>query len=222
MPELTIISPDDLVDMARHGADAPLRVHVDYAHADNTLFGERIYRADARLWLYRLLADVVVKAAALCFARHGARFILYDGLRTVEAQEAMLHMQRVKDNPHWLEEPRLLSPPGAGGHPRGMAIDIGLEDAQGRLLDMGTVFDYLAEDSSPAVNPAHREYVGLTDAVRENRAKLDSCMIEAAESLDVPLLPLPEEWWDFRLPLAFTQRFAPLSDADLPPQMRCM
>ena len=66
------------------------------------------------------------------------------------------------------------------------------------------------------------EYVGLTDAVRENRAKLDSCMIEAAESLDVPLLPLPEEWWDFRLPLAFTQRFAPLSDADLPPQMRCM
>ena len=45
-------------------------------------------------------------------------------------------------------------------------------------------------------------------------------MVEAARRLDVPLLPLPVEWWDFRLPREVNERYAPLSDADLPLQMR--
>ncbi|MBL4804673.1 MAG: hypothetical protein JKY71_07385, partial [Alphaproteobacteria bacterium] len=42
----------------------------------------------------------------------------------------------------------------------------------------------------------------------------------AAHKLGITLFPLPQEWWDFRLPPAYTDQYAPLSDADLPPHMR--
>src|SRR5690606_17236675 len=99
---------------------------------------------------------------------------------------------------HWLEEPnRLLSPPGGGAHPRGMAIDMSLQTADGRDVDMGTVFDYLAENAAAEHNPAHRDYPQMSDEVRTNRAILTKAMIEAARDLGLPLAPLPQEWWDF-------------------------
>ena len=198
----------------------PFRVDLAYARADNFLFGEAIYRPDASLWLHQNLADIVVRAAHLCFERYGLRLVLYDGLRTVEAQEKMLQTQRVQENLHWLEEPRLLSSPGGGAHPRGMAIDLSLEDLAGRALDMGTVFDFLAEDSDVAHNPAHRQYQGHSPAVVENRRKLDEIMCEAAAACAQPLFLLPQEWWDFRLPIDVYGEYVPLSDADLPLKMR--
>lgn len=216
------IIPEHLIAMDAYTKSHPLKIHVAYARDDNTLFGQRIYRQDAQLWLHKDLASIVLRAVEICQQRHNHSFILYDGLRTIEAQAAMLKTQRVQDNPHWLEEPRLLSPPGAGGHPRGMAIDIALLDAQGTLIDMGTEFDYLANDASPDHNPAHRNYTGLTDAVVQNRVMLDQSMADAASELNLPLLPLPEEWWDFRLPANIANQYEPLSDAMLPPQMQMM
>ena len=101
-----------------------------------------------------------------------------------------------------------------------MAVDIGLEDAAGNLLDMGTPFDFLAGDSSAEANPAHRDYRNMTDEVKLNRAMLTDAMTGAAEKLDTPLLPLPQEWWDFRLMPEFYERYMPLRDSDLPPAMR--
>lgn len=216
------ISAADLVCMDDFEGKEPLRVETAYARADNLLFGERIYRPEAKLYLHRDLAAIVIEAARLCHARHNLRFILYDGLRTVDAQAAMMKTQRVKDNPHWLEPPRLLSPPGAGGHPRAMAVDIGLENAGGALLDMGTPFDFLAENPHPAHNPAHRDSPGHAPEITANRRKLDECMLEAAGTCGTPLLPLPEEWWDFRLPPETYNAYAPLSESDLPEDMRLL
>jgi len=218
MSGLNTISADDLVNMHDHICDT-LRIEVAYARDDNLLFGERIYKPNAQLFLYKDLADIVLEAAESLKAQ-GFTLVLYDGLRTADAQARMLETQRVKDNPHWLEEPRLLSPPGKGAHPRGMAIDCSLETATGELLDMGTAFDYLAEDASAHANPAHREYVALSEQIRQNRAILDNAFGQAAEKLGIPIFPLPQEWWDFRLPPLFTERFAPLNDADLPEAMR--
>ena len=184
------------------------------------MLGEAIYRRNARLWLHEDLARIVLLACRICRKNHGFHMVLYDGLRTVEAQQKMLETVRVQQNPHWLEEPRLLSPPGAGGHPRGMAIDIALETPQGQLLDMGTPFDFLAENAMPEHNPAHRQHSGLTANIRQNRHILENVMMQAAQILNIPLLPLPQEWWDFRLPSSIYERYNPLSDADLPRQMR--
>ena len=211
------IQPQDLVCMNKYEGTHHYRVDLAYAQTDNFLFGERIYRENARLWLHESLADIVKNAATYCLENHNLRYILYDGLRTTDAQEAMIKTRRALDNPHWLEKPRLLSLPGAGGHPRGMAIDIGLETLDGELIDMGTAFDYLSEN--PESNPAHRAFPHNQD-IMDNRKILDDSMKQAAESLNTPLLPLPEEWWDFRLPSDLYGQYEPLSESGLPAHMR--
>ncbi|MEZ5814658.1 MAG: M15 family metallopeptidase [Alphaproteobacteria bacterium] len=206
------INPADLVNMHSLHEEGLARIELAYARSDNLLFGERIYREDARLWVHKALA-VIIEGAVRSLREQSLRLVLYDGLRTTDAQALMLKTRAVRSNPHWLEEPRLLSPPGAGAHPRGMAIDCSLETLDGELLDMGTPFD----DLSPQ---AHRDAPDISDAARENRRILHSAMAEAAGKSSAELLPLPQEWWDFRLPPAVYERYAPLSDADLPPDMR--
>lgn len=212
------IKPESLVSMDIFEKEGGLRIELAYARSDNLLLGEAVYRPDARLWLHKDLAEIVV-AAAKTVKQQGLLMVVYDGLRTVEAQQKMLETARVKANPQWLREPRLLSSPGMGGHPRGMAVDVALE-RNGKLLDMGTAFDYLAEKSDPANNPAHRQHPKLSDEARSNRQILDEAMIGAAKALNRPLLALPQEWWDFRLPKEIYEAYAPLSDPDLPPEMR--
>lgn len=203
-------------------AQTPLRVDVAYARADNFLFQERIYRTDAKLHLHKFLADIVLHSADLAFQRHGFTLVLYDGLRTVDAQQRMLETQKVKDHPHWVENiPRLLSRPGEGGHPRGMAVDVSLLDADGMPLDMGTVFDFLAENPDAAHNPAHRMHP-QSEPVRRNRSVLDSVMLEGAQMAGHPLFPLPQEWWDYRLPLDIIKQYAPLGESDLNPDQRLL
>lgn len=213
------IEPKNLVPMDLFTDDFPVRIVLDYARPDNLLFGEKIYRDDARLWLHEKLAAIVLLAARLCHEKHGLFFVLHDGLRTTDAQEKMLRTKRVADNPQWLEAPRLLSPPGAGGHPRGMAVDISLQTETDDFLNMGTEFDFLAQNPGPASNPAHREYLH-SPSVRENRQKLDKPMLEAALRLNSPLQLLPQEWWDFRFKSNFYEEYQPLSDSNLPAQMR--
>lgn len=218
MTALKIIRPDQLVNMHDH-TDSNIRIDLAYARDDNYLFGECIYKEDAQLFIYEALGDIVLDVAQ-SVKEQGYRLVLYDSLRTSDAQARMLETQNVKDNPQWLEEPRLLSPPGKGAHPRGMAVDCSLETMDGELLDMGTVFDFLAEDASAEVNAAHRAHPYLSDTVKANRKILDDAFDAAAHKLGIALFPLPQEWWDFRLPPAYTDRYAPLSDADLPPHMR--
>lgn len=209
MNQTNVINPDTILPMDVFVDDFPITIELAYARDDNLLFGERIYHQDARLWLHEDLAKIVLLASLLVRRDHEYVLELYDGLRTTDAQARMLKTQRVKDNPHWLEEPRLLSPPGAGAHPRGMAIDISISG-----MDMGTAFDDLSKG-------AHRGFAHNED-VMKNRDILTGAMIRAARDLDLALLPLPQEWWDFRLPQDIYEQFAPLSDADLPDYMVMM
>ncbi len=213
--DLACLKPMDI-----YAQDYPLRIDLAYARSDNFLFGEALYRPEARLWLHEDLAAIILKASKICFQEYGLYFVLYDGLRTVEAQTLMLETKKVKDNPHWLEKPQLLSPPGSGGHPRGMAIDLSLETSDGQPVNMGTVFDYLSDDPAPEHNPAHRDHPHFSPEIKDNRLKLANSMMKAAHECDMPLLPLPQEWWDFRFPFEIYERFEPLYDSDLPPDMR--
>jgi D-alanyl-D-alanine dipeptidase len=219
--DLMIIPPEDLVAMDTVAETVPLRIDIVYAqprHLEN-IFGMALYRPQARMWLHKDMAKIVTRAAQHCFERHGYYFVLKDGLRTIEAQALMQTTDIVKANPHWMQEPhRLLSPPGKGGHPRGMAIDIVLEAENGELVDMGTRFDHLSTD--PAVNPARRDAPDMTPAAAANRKILEDLMVEAAASFNLPMLPLPSEWWDFRFPGSYSERYAAISDSALPPDMR--
>lgn len=215
------ISPDALICMDDYADRYGYHVDLAYARADNLLFGEAIYRKDAKLWLHEDLAQIIFAAAKTLHKVH-LRLILYDGLRTIEAQEKMLTTRRVRENPHWLKEPRLLSPPGNGGHPRAMAIDAALEDLNGNLLDMGTPFDYLAEDSSPAQNPAHRSHAGHAAHIYENRKILDDALFDASKTLNLPLIGLQEEWWDYRFKSEYYNNFTAISETLLRPDQKLL
>src|SRR6185295_550887 len=214
------IEPSTLVPMDIFEPDGTLRVDLAYAGAKS--FCGVIYRPGARLWLHKDLAAVVVLAAQAVRARHGLRMVVHDGLRTVAAQARMAQSDIVAAHPDWLYGPgRVLSPPGNGGHPRAMAVDVSLERPDGATVDMGTEFDELPLNGSDAtVNRAHREHADLPPAVKENRRILEDAMTGAAGQLDLPLWPLPVEWWDCRFPGQVSERYAPLDDTDLPPQMR--
>ncbi|MGE4314055.1 MAG: M15 family metallopeptidase, partial [Pseudobdellovibrionaceae bacterium] len=124
-----------------------------------------------------------------------------------------------KANPHWFEEPRLLSAPGQGAHPRGMAIDVTMvKSGTNEILDCGTAFDYLTPD--PANNPAERHHAHLSHEARANRQLLDDLMLGAAHHVGIPLHPLSTEWWDYRMPMGYWKDYAPLSDAELPEPIR--
>ncbi len=213
------IDPETLVDMEHAGR--AIRVDLVYSNADHpeNLFGQ-VYRKGAKLWLHPDLARIVTRAAADMHSRHGHVFVLKDGLRTVEAQQKMMDTPIVASNPHWIVDgpDRLLSPPGMGGHPRAMAVDIVLEDAHGNEVPMGTRFDHLSTD--PADNPAKRDYAHFAETILANRKLLENAMMRAADHCGLPLLPLPSEWWDFRFTAEYYSRYAPIYDSGLPAHMR--
>ena len=214
------IDPAHLVPMDMFEVTGWLRIDLAYAGPDS--FCGPIYRPGARLWLHEDLAAVTLLAARNLWEKREWRLVVYDGLRTVTAQEAMLETPVVKANPHWLTgEGSVLSTPGRGGHPRGMAVDVALEDRGCCLLDMGTAFDEFPQGGSgPDTNRAHRDYAKLSDEVAGNRRVLQEALTGAARALDMYLLPLPVEWWDFRFYPDIINSWAPLDDRDLPPQMR--
>lgn len=224
---LKYIPVSDLIAFDDFVAVHPVRVDLVYAqphHVDN-IFKAPIYRPEAKMWGHRDLVSLVLDAANICYKKSGWIFELKDCLRTVEAQALMQETDIVKANPHWLEEPnRLLSPPGKGGHPRGMAIDIILIDNNGTEIDMGTSFDHLTKD--PHNNPAARHYTRFSEdetrnrEIIANRKLLEESMMQAAANAGRALLPLPQEWWDFRFMPDYSASFEPIRDADLPPNMR--
>lgn len=187
-------------------------VYANASHPEN-IFGIDAYRKDARLILHKDLARVVIAVSRGLNKDHGWTLVLKDGLRTIEAQKALIETDIVRQNPHWLGEPRLLSGPGQGAHPRGMAIDVSVLDAAGQPVDMGTVFDAMVPESA-------RAYDGFSKEVLNNRQVLEDAFTDAADALSLPMLPLASEWWDFRFPSGHTAPFAALSDDDLPVSLK--
>ncbi|MBU6235443.1 MAG: D-Ala-D-Ala dipeptidase, partial [Alphaproteobacteria bacterium] len=207
------IEPSDLIDLDAEAAKRGIRLRTDLIYAQpehplNGTFKEAIYKPDARLWLFRDLAEITLHAAKAANEK-GLVFIVTDGLRTTDAQQRMIDTAIVRANPHWvIDGPKmLLSKPGGGGHPRGMAVDIYLETSAGEVLDMGTPLDYFSTD--PEDNPAARDYKGFAGTVYANRTLLENLMLDAAKAYGTGLLPLPSEWWDFRLLPEFFNAYAP-------------
>ncbi len=212
------ISPSDLICMNEYESSHALRVDLVYAdasHPENP-FKEAIYKQDARLWLHKDLAEIVLKASEFAHTI-GRKLVLKDGLRPVDAQQKMLETDMVKANMHWLITPRVLSSPRMGGHPRGMAIDLTIEDESGRALDFGTSFDALPPKDGP--NIAARDYMDLPQEALKNRKYLERIMHEAAHLCGREIWPLTSEWWDFRFKNEVYNEYAPLSDKDLPFQI---
>lgn len=206
-----LISTSDIIPMDIFFGVEPIKIDLVYAdknHSEN-IFKTALYKPDARLSLYRDFARVVILTARILNQSHHWTLVLKDGLRTIDAQSKMMETDIVKLNPQWLVEPRMLSSPGQGGHPRGMAVDVCARDEDNNDIDMGTLFDTMTPESA-------RDYNGFNAQILENRKILEQSFVAAARHLNLPLLPLPSEWWDFRFPASYSNQFMPISDDALP------
>ena len=72
------------------------------------------------------------------------------------------------------------------GHSRGSTIDLTLTDAQGKLLDMGGIFDYMDERS-------HHGCPDISKEQADNRALLRDIMLRCG------FTDYKNEWWHYRL-----------------------
>ena len=209
----------DLVPMNVFESTHPVRVNLIYAQADHPdNHFEQLYHPDAYvLWLHKDLAKITLRAAQALNDSYGWVCELIDGLRPVEAQREMQKFGYPEG---------MIAPPGKGGHPKAMAIDIHPRDGNGEYIDMGTPFDKFVRDFDIEVNYAARD---ITDfghdlernaQIVENRQRLENAMTKAATHFGFELLPLSTEWWDFRFTKDYTDQFVPLSEEDLRPEQR--
>ncbi len=214
------ISIDDLVILDDFKDKYPIVIDAVYAnpHHKNNIFKKAIYKPNTKIIAHKDMAKITIKAAEICNKKYGWILEVKDCLRPIEAQASMLNTKIVKENPAWLEEPRLLSPPGKGGHPRAMAIDLIPITENGDTIDMGTEFDHLVKDKFN--NPSARNYADFEQNIIENRVRLSDAMLRASEFFGFELLPLPQEWWDFRFMPEYSNKFMPISNRELPKELQ--
>lgn len=215
-PAPVAVNPDDLVNMATYRASErgnSLEAIAAYAQ-DNMIFNAdgkavavdaatyastpreqklnkfgRAYNENAKVWLHKEMADVVVDAALYMQQKHGWTSTVYDGLRTVNG--AYIVYNNASD--HDLEQ-GILAAPGLSAHNKGMAVDLVQFDAAGKLVDMGGNFDHLDMKTN------NRAYTDLPQPVLENRLKREIAFQHAALTQGKLFAPLRSEFWDERFP----------------------
>jgi len=163
----------------------PIAIDLAYADANHSrnIFDEALYHDKARLWAHKDLAKIILLTARMLHKKYNWTLELKDCLRTSNSQQAMQETALVKAHPEWREGPsRLLAPPGAGAHPRAMAIDVCVLDNDGNEIDMGTPFDHLDHESA-------RDYIHFPEQILRNRKNLEDAFTQSAETLKFPFLP---------------------------------
>ena len=138
----------------------------------------------------------------------GYRLKIYDAYRP---QCAVDHFVRWAQNPSdtltkryfypMLEKPVLFEQNyilSRSGHTRGSTVDLTLfDEATGKEVDMGGVFDWFGDESHPDFcgNPDTGEYTGgaLTKGQFRNRMLLREVMLRHG------FMPIDSEWWHFTL-----------------------
>ena len=157
-----------------------LNVEIDliYAGVDN-LAGKQIYQ-DPRCLLHRD-AEACLRKASQLARQSGLTLKILDAYRPPYAQ---LLLWEALPNPEYVRDPGLGS-----HHTRGVAVDLTLIDTDGQVLDMGTGFDDMREQS-------HQFYADLPPQVQRNRLLLLGIMLSAGFTY------MDSEWWHFELPNA--------------------
>jgi D-alanyl-D-alanine dipeptidase len=93
----------------------------------------------------------------------------------------------------------------------------------GSPIDFGSSYDDFSESGRMK---SHREYPfndfppEMRQEILSNRRKLDSAFEWGSQATGTAIQGLLTEWWDYRVPNELTSTLCPISDSDLPPEMR--
>lgn len=171
--EISSVPPTDdpLVEVAT--TDPRIRVRTVYATADNFV-GEVLYPV-SRTFLRRSAMERLSRVQDR-LEEQGLGLLVYDGYRPWSVTKRMWDV---------IGDPDFVADPSKGSrHNRGMAVDCGLVDLEGRPLPMPTAFDAFVPEARSDAELASAE-------LTRNRETLVSAM--EAEGFRV----LSSEWWHF-------------------------
>jgi D-alanyl-D-alanine dipeptidase len=176
-PPCTLVDPPQgFVDLR---AQIPSAIIVAGYHRADNFTGAPLpgYEA-AGAWMTAEAADALARAAGR-LESEGMRLIIYDAYRPQQASEAMVEWCNAHDRTDLLENGWVAA---RSNHSRGLAIDVGLADAQGRALDMGSGWDQFD----------HLSWLhGVKGPALERRLRLRD------EMMRVGFEPYTREWWHF-------------------------
>lgn len=109
------------------------------------------------------------------------KLVFWDCFRPVAVQEAMW---KIVPNTNYVANPKKGS-----NHNRGIAVDIGLADETGKLLEMPTEFDTFSVKASPTYSCSKTE---------EQKCANRDLLIRIMDGIG--LKPISSEWWHYQLP----------------------
>ena len=168
--------------------DSSLKIEIRYSTPENFI-GKDMYGDFAACYLQKDVAEKLIKAHRLLHDRFPYyRFVIFDGARPVSIQQMMWDSVDLPPG----ERQKYLSNPGNYSlHNFGVAVDLSIEDEDGRELDMGTTYDYFGTEAHPRNEQALFSEGKLTAVQIMNRELLRSVMREAGFS------GIETEWWHF-------------------------
>jgi zinc D-Ala-D-Ala dipeptidase len=185
----------DLFGFCRHSeAFRPLSglpfLSLDLRYAgDRNICGRNLYYGEREAWLHREAADALARSAeALKQRQPGLKFRIYDAARPVSVQRQLY--AAVAGTP---QQAYVADPDHGSVHNYGLAVDLGLEDAAGRELDLGTSFDDFDPLAQPQLEDTFFLQGRLPAAALGLRRFLRSCMLSGGFAHN------PLEWWHFDL-----------------------
>ena len=183
-PDLAWLANDkDFADMSDI---QNVRVALRYA-SENNFLKKNVYGEFHQCFLHRIAAEKLRKAASeLQEEKPGWKLLVFDCLRPRSIQVKLFGV--VKGT---AQQPYVADPKNGSVHNYGFAIDLSLEDEDGRELDMGTGFDDFSLLSQPRHEQEFLLAAKLTKEQFEHRLLLRRIMLQAG------FLQLPIEWWHY-------------------------
>ncbi|MCL1819319.1 MAG: M15 family metallopeptidase [Oscillospiraceae bacterium] len=168
-----VFNYNDLIDLA--DLNAGFIFDIKYATDDNFL-GIPLYETPLCL-AHTDLAEILLKAQEKA-AEYNLRLVIYDVYRPMSAQKTMYELTPPDKRAY------VAKPGASANHPKGVAVDCALADADGNLLPMPSAFDEFTKRASVT-------YSGGTAEETANRDLLINIMTEAG------LKVAAGEWWHY-------------------------
>ena len=154
--------------------DSSIIFDLRYATADN-FTGNKIYDCP-RCFLRPHVYEELMKFKNHLWQKYKMGVIIYDCYRPRPYQKKLWDI---------LPDPRFVTHPDKGSmHTRGMAVDLGLINREGRLLDMGTDFDHFGRKSFHSATNISPEAIKNRKLLKEEIGKFG-------------FKPITSEWWHY-------------------------
>ncbi len=173
----------DYVDVSEYSGVAS---EIRYATSNNFV-GENLYGDFNKPYLHQIAAEKLkVASANLQKSKPGWKLLIFDALRPRSIQKKLWdHVKGTNKSPY------VANPDKGSVHNYGFAVDLSLQDENGKEIDMGTAFDSFEALAQPKLEDQFLKEGKLKPEQIENRKILRKAMTDAG------FIQLPIEWWHF-------------------------